>query len=176
LPGNKGESCLRNDLARTQQAPGIAENSYSRTTARRLGMANRPSTVRARTEATGCGRSSGESAIETARPLFIAGSLPPISLAPGTSAVCPHVVHAGYEVVGASKDLGMPAIVVAIMRSCRVDRSGIPPFTTMTDRRRPRRRAQPRGLTQGSGVPDLVQLTVLSCLFYGVIPTRRESA
>src|SRR6516225_8145509 len=27
LAGNKGECCLRNDLARTQQAPGIAENT-----------------------------------------------------------------------------------------------------------------------------------------------------
>jgi len=110
-----------------------------------------------------CNRDSG--------PLFIAGSLPPISPAPGQERgllICG--ARAGYEVVGASKDLGMPAIVVAIMRSCRVDRSGIPPFTAMTDRRRPRRRAQPRGLTQGLGVPDLVQLTVLSCPFYGVIP------
>src|SRR5215472_5274457 len=153
LASNKGQCCLRNDLARAQQAPGIAESTELQretklvrvaattlyggeigdtqgpvpdqfgfgdrqgkqllellaATARRLGMANCPSTVRARTEATGCGRSSGESAIETARHSLLSGLYRRSVLHPAEARSGPHVVRAGYEVVGAFIDLGMPA-------------------------------------------------------------------
>jgi hypothetical protein len=129
------------------------------------------STVRAGTETTGCGRSSGESPIETAHRSLLPGLYRRSVPRPAGARSGPHVVRAGYEVVGAFKDLGRPGDSRRHLRPCGVDRSGVPPFTAMTDRRPVSTSTHAASPGDNDPVfPIWVLLAVLSCPFYGVIP------
>ena len=99
-------------------------------------MANCPSTVRGPNRGNGLRPVKRGECNRDSAPLFMPGLYRRSVLCPAEARSGPHVVRAGYEVVGAVKDLGPPAIVVAIMRhaACGVE-AGVPLFTAMTDRR-----------------------------------------
>jgi hypothetical protein len=151
-----------------------SSSSCSRATARRLGMANCPVRCgpeqRQRVAAGQAGRvqlRQRTTAHRSLLPGLYRRSVP----RPAGARSGPHVVRAGYEVVGAFKDLGRPGDSRRHLRPCGVDRSGVPPFTAMTDRRPVSTSTHAASPGDNDPVfPIWVLLAVLSCPFYGVIP------